>query len=93
MLMSYGGDVNAKLVSRDIESNMAPGSTPLHYASRFNMLNVIFLLVMDGNADLTVKDYQGKTPLDLATNEETRWGLFDFRIVLERMSRRINYSL
>ncbi len=41
------------------------GSTPLHEAAYWGLVDVVKLLLMYG-ADPTVKDKDGKTPLDLA---------------------------
>lgn len=47
------------------------GRTPLHEAVAKNNIEVVRFLI-EKNADLTIQDYEGKTPLDLATSPEMR---------------------
>jgi hypothetical protein len=55
-LVSHGADVNA---------TNAKGATPLHYAARFGQLGSARMLLELG-ADRTLRDRDGKTPLDRA---------------------------
>jgi hypothetical protein len=59
LLLDRGADVNPR--AHD-------GSTPLHFAVRFNILEVARVLLERG-ADVQVKDIEGKTPLRIALTE------------------------
>jgi len=62
MLIEAGANVNA--MSR------APFQiTPLHGAARRGNVRVVETLLLNG-ADITARDYNGKTPRDLATDED-----------------------
>ncbi len=56
-LIKHGCDVNA----RDADS----GATPLHHAASWGRKNVVEMLLAN-HADRTIKDKNGRTPLDLA---------------------------
>lgn len=45
--------------------------TPLHFASRENKLQIAQALIQKG-VNQNIKNFEGKTPLDLATTEEMR---------------------
>jgi len=59
-LIKAGADLNAVT-----EYN---GKTPLHYAVEGNKVEFIEILIKAG-ADLSIKDKEGKTPTDLASDE------------------------
>ncbi len=58
--------------------------TPLHYAARFGTPETVTIL-LDAGADAAMKDVDGKTPFDLAEENEdlkgtdTYWALNDAR--------------
>ena len=58
----YGANINC------LDENRR---TPLHFAAMEGRSNIIPLLVQNG-AGAGLKDYQGSTPMDLATNEKIR---------------------
>ena len=60
LLIAEGADVNAK----DQKEERAP----LHMAAYWGENDIVELLIAEG-ADVNAKDEDGKTPLDLATNE------------------------
>ena len=62
-LIQAGGDVNEK----DEEDD----STPLHLASGYGHVEVINALLAAG-ADKTIKSNTGKTPHDVAKNQDCR---------------------
>jgi len=53
-LLQIGADANAKYY----------GETPLHLAITLGKADVVKALIIDGNADLTLKNDAGKTPVD-----------------------------
>lgn len=49
------------------------GNTPLHFAAEFGgVMEVIQVLIMEGGADLSVKNKKDLTPLDVCKSEEMR---------------------
>lgn len=49
------------------------GNTPLHFASEFGAVpEVLEVLIMDGNADLHLKNKKQQTPLDICKTEDIR---------------------
>lgn len=49
------------------------GNTPLHFAAEFGGVpEVLEVLIMEGNADLTLKNKKGLTPVDVSRTEEVR---------------------
>ncbi|CAO3590314.1 unnamed protein product [Absidia cylindrospora] len=49
------------------------GNTPLHFAAEFGAVpEVLEVLIMDGNADLHLKNKKQQTPLDICKTEEIR---------------------
>ncbi|CAG0887427.1 unnamed protein product [Darwinula stevensoni] len=58
LLVNLSGDVNAREEGR--------GRTPLHMAAQFNHQNILLFLLYS-KADLNAQDFQGMTPLMLAT--------------------------
>ncbi|KAI8344279.1 hypothetical protein BC941DRAFT_491902 [Chlamydoabsidia padenii] len=49
------------------------GNTPLHFASEFGgVQEVLKVLILDGNADLHLKNKRQQTPLDICKSEEIR---------------------
>ncbi|KAI8393691.1 uncharacterized protein BYT42DRAFT_640825 [Radiomyces spectabilis] len=49
------------------------GNTPLHFASEFGGVpEVLSVLILEGQADLTIKNKKGLTPLDVCKSEEVR---------------------
>lgn len=49
------------------------GNTPLHFAAEFGGVpEVLEVLIMEGNADLTLKNKKGLTPVDMSRTEEVR---------------------
>ncbi|WP_043923239.1 ankyrin repeat domain-containing protein [Leadbettera azotonutricia] len=71
LLLDSGFDVNAQVASN--------GYTPLHYAVWLNKPDAVKLL-LSYNADKTIKDKKGFTPLEKATKEGKR----DLVIALSR---------
>ena len=63
LLIQAGGDVN--------EKDETLGSTPLHHASRNGHVEVITALLAAG-ADKTIKTNGGKTPHDVAKNQDCK---------------------
>lgn len=45
-------------------------STPLHLAVKRNDVNIVRLILSNGNAQVDIKDDQGKKPIDYATNDQ-----------------------
>jgi len=64
-LIQSGGEVNTQNIC---------GWTPLHEASRYGHAEVITALLAAG-ADKTIKDKDGKTPHDLAKNQDCKYAL------------------
>lgn len=49
------------------------GNTPLHFAAEFGGVpEVLEVLILEGNADLSLKNKKGLTPMDVARSEEIR---------------------
>lgn len=49
------------------------GNTPLHFAAEFGGVpEVLEALIVEGNADVTLKNKKGMTPLDMCRTEEIR---------------------
>jgi ankyrin repeat protein len=49
------------------------GNTPLHFAAEFGAVNeVLEVLIMNGNADLHLKNKRQQTPLDVCKTEDVR---------------------
>ena len=48
--------------------HFAGGKTVLHFAAMGNDVELVKMLVIDYNADMSVRDKDGKTPLDVARN-------------------------
>jgi len=63
MLIKYGGDVN--LV------NFTDGNTALHYAVKNKNTDALFILLGKGNCDLSIKNKNNETVLDLAEKINT----------------------
>ena len=63
LLLEYGFDINAQVPSN--------GYTPLHYCVRMNNLNAARFLLAH-NADRTIRDSDGYTPMERATKEAKR---------------------
>ena len=60
-------DIDSKLLSRRYSSNY--DSTPLHWAARYNTVDMVRYLVETCGMDVNVRDEDGDTPLDYAA-----WG-------------------
>ena len=65
-LIQAGGDVN--------EQNGRSGETPLQRASLYGHLEVIIALLAAG-ADKTIKNEDGKTPHDVAEDQDCKYAL------------------
>ncbi len=63
LLLKYGADVNNSYYITKYETN--PYTTPLHEAVKQNNQEMMVLLLVHG-ADTSIKDYEGKTALDYA---------------------------
>ena len=63
MLIKYGGDVN--LV------NFTDGNTALHYAVKNKNNDALFILLGKGNCDLSIKNKNNETAIDLAEKIKT----------------------
>ena len=61
-LIQAGGEVNCQSVS---------GNTPLHFASMHGHVEVITALLVAG-ADKRIKDIYGRTPHDVAKNQDIK---------------------
>jgi ankyrin repeat protein len=48
------------------------GKTPLHYAARYNSNVDVLKYLIEKGADINAKDYNGKTPLDVANTKEKK---------------------
>ena len=57
-------DIDSKLLSRRYSSNY--DSTPLHWAARYNTVDMVRYLVETCGMDVNVRDEDGDTPLDYA---------------------------
>ncbi|EGC33136.1 hypothetical protein DICPUDRAFT_49138 [Dictyostelium purpureum] len=64
VLIKYKANVNAVTASSN--------ETPLHKAAYKNNLDAIRVLVIDGKADVSIKDKDGNTPLQIAKDVECR---------------------
>jgi cytohesin len=68
----------------DLNTRTEMYQTPLHYAARFGTPETVTIL-LDAGADAAMKDVDGKTPFDLAEENEdlkgtdTYWALNDAR--------------
>jgi ankyrin repeat protein len=52
------------------------GNTPLHFAAEFGgVVEVIEMLVREGNANITYKNKRGLTPLELVRSEAAKKAL------------------
>ena len=73
ILIQAGGEVNSQTqkLAKLSRQTLTSGSTPLHFASRKGHVRVITALLAAG-ADKTIKDEDGKTPHDVAKNQDCK---------------------
>ncbi|ORZ06888.1 hypothetical protein BCR42DRAFT_383606 [Absidia repens] len=72
------------------------GNTPLHFAAEFGAVSeVLEVLIMDGNADLHLKNKKQQTPLDICKTEEIRKSMLAWeheRKTSSRTKSRVSYT-
>lgn len=78
-LLEYGADCNIANNNND---------TPLHMACMRGHLAVIQLLVLNGGAELSARNLQGRTPRDEADNNGMTQATVFLRTLMENASRR-----